>query len=498
MSFTRLLAISAIAVTQLGLSLADTCSDVKAISDIDVSRPLSLSYLDEQRRYWSTACQALTPSCIIFPTNAQEVSTIIKVLNTNNETFAVKSGGHNPNPYFSSVSKGPLISTAKLDQLVLDPKTGIVRLGPGRRLDNTAAALDGTGWTFVGGRIGNTGVGGLILGGGLSYMSAQYGWAASSVLEYEVVLANGTVVRATKDQHSDLFLALKGGGNNFGVVTEYVVQCYRQSDIYGGNLVYLQNAATDKKILAAVRDFAEYNTDHKAAVIVTAERGNVDLIDTWIVFIFYDGPVAPPGTFANFTNAMPLLNTCKTQSYAQLIGGSNWVVVPASVVDIATETVPVPAVKHGEEVMQGIHAHWRNISGTTLLEPGIIASIAYQPFPKAIAREARKRSPDLIDAEEDGDKMIIEMNYSFVLQSSFGRMADTIEATYSGVRNRVKQWQGEGKLPDVYLPVFMNYGFFREDYWGRLKPESRSFAKRVAASVDPQGLFRERTGGWKP
>jgi FAD/FMN-containing dehydrogenase len=62
-------------------------------------------------------------------------------------------------------------------------------VGPGNRLDGIAAKLQGTGWTFVGGRIGNTGVGGLVLGGGLSYMSTQYGWAASSVLEYELVRA---------------------------------------------------------------------------------------------------------------------------------------------------------------------------------------------------------------------------------------------------------------------------------------------------------------------
>ena len=59
--------------------------------------------------------------------------------------------------------------------------------------------------------------------------------------------------------------------------------------------------------------------------------------------------------------------------------------------------------------------------------------------------------------------------------------------------------QDEGLLPaDIYCPVFMNYGFNRVDYWGRLRPESRAFARRVAAEYDPDGLFRTRTGGWKP
>lgn len=128
---------------------------------------------------WSTTCQALLPSCIIFPKSADEVATIVKALNQNIEQFAVKSGGHNPNNYFSSVSGGPLISTESLDQANLDPVTGIVDVGPGNRLDSISAKLQGSGWTFVGGRIGNTGVGGLVLGGGLSYMSTRTCWAVS-------------------------------------------------------------------------------------------------------------------------------------------------------------------------------------------------------------------------------------------------------------------------------------------------------------------------------
>ena len=177
---------------------------------------------------------------------------------------------------------------------------------------------------------------------------------------------------------------------------------------------------------------------------------------------------------------------------------SNWVVIKGNVVDIATETIPLPSSANAVEVMEGLHDHWRNVSGNTLLVPGIVASIAWQPFPKKIAQKARELSPDLIDADADVDRIIIEMNYAFTPQSLYEEMADTMEATYSGVRDRVLAWQAEDKLPQAYLPIFMNYGFFRQDYFGRLRPESRALAKRVADEVDPRGLFRSRTGGWKP
>ncbi|KAI1635609.1 hypothetical protein F4809DRAFT_651083 [Biscogniauxia mediterranea] len=474
----------------VGLATADTCSTLRENTDIEVASPISLSYIDEQSDYWSSSCSALKPSCIIFPKDASEVASIVKVLNDNTENFAIKSGGHNPNNYYA---------TQKMDQALLDPETGILRAGPGNRLDGISAKLDGTGWTFVGGRIGNTGIGGLILGGGLSYMSAQYGWSASSVLEYEVVLANGTITTASSTQNADLFKALKGGGNNFAIVTAYTLQTYRQGDVWGGNLAFVHTDETAAKLLKAVRDFTEYNDDDKAAVIVTAERGNVDLIDSWILFLFYDGPEAPEGTFKNFTDAGPIINTCKTRTYANLMGTSNWVIVKASVVQIGTETIPMPSAAHGAEVMGGIHAHWRNVSGTALLEPGIIASIAYQPFPARIAQAARARGPDLIDADGDADRLILELNYSFLPQGDYDKMAATHERTYGGVRDRVLAWQADGTLPpDVYLPVFMNYGFYRQDYWARLRPESREFAHAVSLDVDPDGFFRNRTGGWKP
>lgn len=93
------------------------------------------------------------------------MSTVIKTLYNNNETFAVKSGGHNPNQNFSSIDGGPLVSTAKLNEVILDEASKTVRVGPGNRWEDVHKVLDGTGYTVIGGRIGNVGVGGYIVGG---------------------------------------------------------------------------------------------------------------------------------------------------------------------------------------------------------------------------------------------------------------------------------------------------------------------------------------------
>lgn len=120
------------------LGRADTCSIIATQTDIEVAYPLDLDYIDEQSKYWSTSCSALKPSCILFPTSASEVSTIIQAINDGDENFAIKSGGHNPNNYYSSVAGGPLISTARLTEAIIDSNNGVLKMGPGNRLDEYA------------------------------------------------------------------------------------------------------------------------------------------------------------------------------------------------------------------------------------------------------------------------------------------------------------------------------------------------------------------------
>jgi FAD/FMN-containing dehydrogenase len=168
-------AAAALAAVEVSAAAASslTCTQVEAQTSIELLKPLALKYTTAQTEYWSTACGALKPACIFEPTTTQEVAAIVSILHSNNETFAIKSGGHNPNNYFASIDGGPLLSTKNLDQVILDPVAQTVRVGPGNRWDDVSAALDGTGFTAVGGRIGNVGVGGYILGGKKSFIDSN-------------------------------------------------------------------------------------------------------------------------------------------------------------------------------------------------------------------------------------------------------------------------------------------------------------------------------------
>lgn len=210
---------------------ADTCGTVGNRSDVLIRRSPALEYTTEQTNYWSTGCGDMKPSCILYPSTAKEVAAIVQVLNENEDPFVIKSGGHNPNRGFASIAGGPLISTKYLNEVTFDPNSMTVRIGPGNDWQDVQAVLQKVGVTAVGGRIGEVGVGGYMLGGGLSFLSTEYGWAANNVVEFEVVLANASIVTASKDSHPDLFKALKGGGNNYGIVTAYTMLAHPQGRV---------------------------------------------------------------------------------------------------------------------------------------------------------------------------------------------------------------------------------------------------------------------------
>ena len=142
-----------------------TCQQLKSSDpDIEVATRGQLAYTEINLAYWSTACTAEKPACIIFPNSAVQLSRVLTVLNQNNEAYAVKSGGHTPN-CFSAIDGGPLISTKRMNQVELNTAEEYVNVGPGNRWMDVTEPLQGTGWMVVGGRMGEVGVSGLTLGG---------------------------------------------------------------------------------------------------------------------------------------------------------------------------------------------------------------------------------------------------------------------------------------------------------------------------------------------
>lgn len=120
-----------------------------------------------------------------------------------------------------------------------------------------------------GGRVGSVGVGGYVLGGGLSIYTGRHGFACDNVVAFEVALADGRLITASGHEHEDLFRALKGGGNNFGIVTRFTMKTIPSGPVWGG--VSLKPRDVLPKASQAFDDFiANAPNDPDSTIILVA------------------------------------------------------------------------------------------------------------------------------------------------------------------------------------------------------------------------------------
>jgi len=249
--------------------------------------------------------------------------------------------------------------------------------------------------------------------------------------------------------------------------------------------------------LPAIRDFVEYYPDDKAAVIVTNEITLASLLNIWVIFLFYDGPEPPVGTFDNITNIGPLVNTCTTTTYYDFVSQEDSIVFMGDVYMIATESTSLPSASVGLEVLSSYHNYFVDVAMANALVPGLTATMTFQPVPKRLAQKAKANGGDLIDLDDSVDRIFFEFDYSFTSTLSDAQMTTVIKTLFSGIRERVQDFISNGTLADAYLPLFMNDANFQEDYWSRLRPETLNYAQGVREDYDPNGLFKDRTGGFK-
>jgi FAD/FMN-containing dehydrogenase len=148
-------------------------------------------------------------------------------------------------------------------------------------------------------------------------MSGEYGLPCDNIVNYEVVLSNATVVNANSTSNTDLFWALKGGGNQFAVVTKFTMIAIPMGQVWGGTRIYSYDDWS--AVMNATHDFTENYTDPKASIIVTSEAAADSLVKFFLVFFYYNGPTPPAGPFDGFDAISAITDSTKAQSYADLV-----------------------------------------------------------------------------------------------------------------------------------------------------------------------------------
>ena len=232
--------------------------------------------------------------------------------------FAVKSGGHASFAGASSIADGVTVSLQRLREIAVAPDKKTAVIGPGNTWFDVYQATERYDVAPIGGRVAAIGVGGLTLGGGISFLSGLYGWACDNVASYELVTASGAVIEASPTAHADLYWALRGGGSNFGMVTKFTVYVYPLPGqrMWGGMRVSLTS-----EFPVLIRAFYNLSTDGAArypdaAQILSFGFANGTALAS--ALIDYAQPVERPAAFAEYLATTAVLEDVGIRTLSNL------------------------------------------------------------------------------------------------------------------------------------------------------------------------------------
>ncbi|KAF2150943.1 FAD-binding domain-containing protein [Myriangium duriaei CBS 260.36] len=450
----------------------------------DVLSPASPQYANFSASYWSSIPSAARPACVFTPSNAPAVSILVLLSRITSCPFAVKSGGHAAFAGASSITGGITVSLDRLNEITLSEDHSIASVGPGNRWGTVYAALDTHNLTVIGGRAADVGVGGLTLGGGISFLSNIYGWACDNVAQYEVVTACGDILTATPTEHQDLYWALRGGGNNFGVVTRFDLYTHPlpNGTVWGGQRLYGEQAFP--ALINALTDITDNaSSDLTIDQIVTFGVTNGTRIAAVELFSLDPSRSTAP-QLANFNAITPFTSSTNSRPYADLIAS---VTSPAGKRDFFSTlsyTNDAAMNAFAKDTFLSLAASWPKTELLTLTLHAITV-------PQLQHMSARGGNALGLDPDH-GAVMIL------LLQPIWDDVADD-EAMYAAGSKVLEAIKAEAVRRGLYRGwAYMNYASRFQDVIRGYGEENKKRLGEVAGRYDPAGVWRRLVpGGFK-
>lgn len=429
----------------------------------------------------------------------------------------MRSGGHN---YFadgaSNVENGITIDLRGLNAIDVHPGSEVASIGPGAKWEEVYAHLEPLGLGVVGGRAGQVGVGGLTLGGGISYFSPRYGWACDSLVEAEIVLVDGTIVVANEENWSDLLAALRGGSAIFGIVTRLDLKLFKQGPIWGG-VTYHALETIDEQIKAVSKFSTESFDEHgkysgydESASLITSfgfAEGKGSAIVNSIVYTntsFKDSGDVPEA-FQPFFDIPQLFSTVRVQGMTEMAkeqgafspNGRRFVrlcgyLSCSNNTKVSSRQWSVVTTHDtSEPMLHATYQRWKTSLPAIENVPGMSWALSLEPLPAAIfAKEATKNAMGLADTKTSLMVTLLSATWDNIEDDT--KVEEAAKALFEGIEDDAK------RLGAYHPYVYLNYAAPWQDPIASYGPESVRKLQRVIQEVDPAGDFKKlMPGGFK-
>ncbi|RYP23406.1 hypothetical protein DL765_001111 [Monosporascus sp. GIB2] len=469
-----------------------SCPQVTCLADSGLQShilfPSDSEYNTCEESYFSNTAK-LKPACIVRPVSPNQVSTALKALVAANGKFAIRSGGHAPLAGSNNISGGVTIDLSLLNNIRYDSTSNTVSFGPGVRWKHVYHEVQKHGRVVAGGREGETGVAGLLLGGGNTWMTARKGFACDNVIAFEVVLADGRIVTADQSTHTDLFRALKGGSNNFGIVIDFTMITIPCEHVWGGSTASPKECIPDA--IQITEDFTRGVREHPESSIITL-ISHIPLVKDVVVgaaLVETQGLENAPA-FEEWSKLPKIFDTTKIRSMLDMVldtalpyGHYNtWFTLTVK----NDKRIMFKAAEVHDKLVEEIKSYIPDGSFTT--------QCIFQPLPLVFAQHSAAFGGNVLGLERNTSDGIL------LLMNTMVTTLDQREFAYPKVKaciQAIKEYAAtiDGGLLDW---VYLNYADESQDVLGSYGAANVEFMKAVSARYDPQQVFQYLCpGGFK-
>ncbi|KAF2675972.1 FAD binding domain protein [Lentithecium fluviatile CBS 122367] len=466
------------------------CAQLEKVLPDKLHYPGDQVYNASLSSFWSEQEQSVTPICVLRPVSGRDVSEIIRTLATAPKCrFAVKSGGHMAQAGAANIEDGVTIDLSALAQFSFEQGRSRVTLGPGLRWGEVYNKLAAYGLAVPGGRSSDVGVGGYLLGGGLGYF-IPYGFGCDNIVAYKVVVASGAIQNVDAVTHPELFRALKGGSNNFGIVVSFTLRTFPLGRVWGGNMVYLAAPTVDQQLKA----FSDFTGNTHYDVHATVQMSISFAPSVGIIFVdqpFYALPRINPPALRSFTRIRPRLQDQTSLTTLTAFANASGQLSPLGFRQMTWSL----SVANDLETLHALFIAFNNSIPSIASVAGIAWSITLEPLPTAFLLSSAKFGGNSLGLpiRPRGKALVLcDSSFTWINEN------DTATVRNAGLKLLDDIIRSARQLGTYNDWVDLNHADYSQDPISSYGRANGAFMRYVSRRYDPGQTFQKQLpGGFK-